>query len=58
MVTPGDGLVDFAVVLRELIKGGFNGPSYVECVGGRDPGQIDRDIAFTLGYIKGLYAAL
>jgi sugar phosphate isomerase/epimerase len=58
MVTPGDGLVDFAVVLCELIKGGFNGPSYVECVGGRDPGQIDRDIAFTLGYMKGLYAAL
>jgi len=58
MVTPGDGLVDFSVVLKELVKGGFRGPSYVECVGGINLEQIDRDLAFTLGYVEGIFAAL
>jgi sugar phosphate isomerase/epimerase len=58
MVTVGDGLVDFAVVLGELLNGGFAGPSYVECVGGQGVEQVDRDLSFTLGYIRGIYAAL
>ncbi len=58
MITPGDGLVDFAVVLRQLLLAGFNGPSYVECVGGKDLASIDRDVAFALGYIEGIFAAL
>lgn len=58
MVTAGDGLVDFAFVLRQLALRGFSGPSYVECVGGKEPEQVDRDIAFTLGYIKGIFAAI
>ncbi len=58
MVTAGDGLVDFAVVLGKLLNGGFAGPSYIECVGGQGVEQIDRDLSFTLGYIRGLYAAL
>ena len=53
-VTAGDGLVDFPVVLKQLIEGGFRGPWYVECVGGREVAQIDRDLAFTLGYVKGI----
>ena len=58
MVTPGDGLVDFHTVLSGLVGGGFNGPLYVECVGSSDPGDVDRDIAFTLGYVKGILTAL
>lgn len=58
MVTVGDGLVDFSFVLRQLVQHGFSGPSYVECVGGKELAEIDRDIAFTLGYIKGILAAL
>ena len=58
MVTPGDGLVDFSVVLGKLERGGFRGPYYVECVGGEALSQIDRDAAFTLGYVKGILAGL
>lgn len=58
MVTPGDGLVDFAAVLEILNRAGFNGPYYVECVGGVEVDRINRDLAFTLGYIKGIQAAL
>lgn len=53
-VTAGDGLVDFPVVLGKLKAGGFSGPYYVECVGGREPDQVDRDLAFTLGYVRGI----
>lgn len=58
MVTPGDGLVDFHRVLAGLAGGGFDGPLYVECVGGREPAEVDRDIAFTLGYVKGILTSL
>ena len=36
----------------------FAGPCYVECVGGDDLPAIDRNLAFPLGYIKGIQAAL
>ena len=52
--TAGDGEVDFYRVLSGLVGGGFNGPLYVECVGSKEPDDVDRDLAFTLGYIKGI----
>ncbi len=58
MVTAGDGLVDFYTVLSGLVGGGFDGPLYVECVGATEPGDVDRDVAFTLGYVKGVLAGL
>lgn len=58
MVTAGDGLVDFYAVLSGLVGGGFVGPLYVECVGGSELKAVDRDIAFTLGYVKGILTAL
>ena len=58
MVTAGDGLVDFYAVLSGLVGGGFDGPLYVECVGSDAPDAVDRDIAFTLGYTKGILATL
>lgn len=58
MVTAGDGEVDFVSVLGTLVKAGFDGPMYVECVGSTEPDAIDRDVAFTLGYVKGILAAL
>ncbi|MBN2449117.1 MAG: sugar phosphate isomerase/epimerase [Lentisphaeria bacterium] len=57
MVTAGDGLVDFPRVIGDFARGGFRGPYYVECVGGRTPAAVDRDIAFTLGYVRGILAA-
>ncbi|OGG54660.1 MAG: hypothetical protein A3F84_13855 [Candidatus Handelsmanbacteria bacterium RIFCSPLOWO2_12_FULL_64_10] len=58
MVTAGDGLVNFYTVLSGLVGGGFDGPLYVECVGSSEPKDVDRDIAFTLGYVKGILSAL
>ncbi len=58
MVTPGDGLVDFHSVLSGLIGGGFEGPLYVECVGGKEPDEVDRDVAFTRGYVEGILTGL
>lgn len=58
MITPGDGLVDFPVILRGLDRAGFTDPCYVECVGGEDLRSIDRNLAFVLGYITGIQAAL
>lgn len=58
MVTPGDGLVDFHSVLSGLAGGGFGGPLYVECVGGKEPDEVDRDIAFTRGYVEGILSGL
>ncbi len=40
------------------MAGGFDGPLYVECVGGEAREDVDRDIAFTLGYVRGILAAM
>jgi sugar phosphate isomerase/epimerase len=58
MVTPGAGLVDFPAVLAGLVRAGFAGPCYVECVGGRETPAVDRDVAFTLGYVRGILGGL
>ncbi len=57
-VTAGDGLVDFPRVLRTLHEAEFTGPLYVECVGSDAYPAIDRDLAFTLGYVRGILEAL
>ena len=56
--TAGDGEVDFHRILSGLTGGGFTGPLYVECVGSKTPEGIDRDLAFTLGYIKGILSSI
>ena len=57
-VTAGDGLVDFPLVLGNLVGGGFDGPLYVECVGSTETAEVDRDVAFTLGYVTGILSGL
>jgi len=52
MVTPGEGLVDFPTILAALVKGGFDGPLYVECVGGTDLDEIDRNVRRTLDFVR------
>jgi sugar phosphate isomerase/epimerase len=39
---PGEGLVDFPDVLGSLIGAGFDGPFYVECLGGDDHAEINK----------------
>jgi sugar phosphate isomerase/epimerase len=58
MVTPGDGLVDFPLVLAKLRASAFAGPCYVECVAGEDPDQVERALAQTAGYMRGIFHAL
>lgn len=56
MVTPGEGLVDFERVVDELMSGGFDGPLYVECVGGSSISEINANIKSTLNFMKGVLA--
>jgi sugar phosphate isomerase/epimerase len=58
MVTAGDGDVDFPDVLGTLVNAGFEGPYYVECVGSSEPDAIDRDVAFTLGYVREILSGM
>ena len=52
MVTPGEGLVDFPTILSTLIAGGFDGPLYVECVGGTAITEIDANVRRTLAFVR------
>lgn len=58
MVTAGEGLVDFNKVLAGLVAGGFRGPLYVECVGGKELAEIDKNVKFTLSFINDILAKL
>ena len=54
MVTPGEGLVEFDTVLAGLVNGGFDGPLYVECVGGETVDEIDGNIQSTLKFVSNI----
>ncbi len=54
MVTPGEGLVDFETVLNGLVNGGFEGPLYVECVGGTTVDEIDTNTKAALKLVSGI----
>ena len=56
MVTPGEGLVDFKKVLDGLGAGGFDGPLYVECVGGTRLDEINANIKSTLKFVTDILA--
>jgi sugar phosphate isomerase/epimerase len=58
MVTPGEGLVDFDRVLSGLVNGGFKGPLYVECVGGKELDEIDRNVKSTLIFVKDILSKI
>jgi len=58
LVTPGEGLVDFPVIMAALDRSGFSGPCYVECVGGQSLESIDRNLSFVRGFIQGIQATL
>ncbi|MBN1582360.1 MAG: sugar phosphate isomerase/epimerase [Anaerolineae bacterium] len=58
MITPGEGWVDFDAVLSGLVKGGFDGPLYVECVGGESIDEIDRNVRRTLTFVRDILSRL
>lgn len=50
-ILPGEGWVDFGVVLGKLVGGGFTGPLYVECLGGTELADIDDRARRTRDYL-------
>ena len=54
MVTPGDGLVDFDAVIGGLVANGFDGPLYLECVGGKTLEEVDGDISASLSFVRAI----
>jgi sugar phosphate isomerase/epimerase len=57
-ITPGEGWVDFRAVLGGLVAGGFGGPLYLECVGGKELAEIDANVRRAKGYIEDILAQL
>lgn len=47
MVTPGEGLVDFPLICRQLRTHGFAGPVYLECVAGTTLQEVDQNVRRT-----------
>jgi sugar phosphate isomerase/epimerase len=58
MITPGAGWVDFTRVLSALAEAGFDGPFYLETVGGETIEEIDRNVQGTWLYIAEILARL
>lgn len=58
MITPGEGFVDFQKVLLGLVRGGFRGPLYVECLGGKDLDELDKSAKATREFISGILEKL
>jgi sugar phosphate isomerase/epimerase len=51
-ILPGQGLVDFSVVLGKLIKSGFSGPLHVECLGGNELDDVDKRALKTKDWLE------
>jgi sugar phosphate isomerase/epimerase len=56
MITAGEGLVDFEAVLHGLVRNGFRGPLYVECVGGKTHAEIDANARRTREFVESILA--
>ncbi|MBM3214432.1 sugar phosphate isomerase/epimerase [Candidatus Poribacteria bacterium] len=57
-IQPGSGLVDFRSVLGSLADAGFDGPFYIECLGGSELADIDRRSQETHDWLRDLLANL
>ena len=58
MITPGEGMVDFDAVLSVLLAAGFEGPLYLECVGGESLEERDRNVRQALPYLQRILSQL
>lgn len=58
MVTPGEGWVDFRRVLSSLLGAGFDGPLYVECVGGGTLEAIDANVRRTYHFLRDILSVI
>ena len=58
MVTPGDGLVDFAAVFTALKDAGFAGPCLVECLSGETLEEINHQAVRARHFLEDTLAAV
>ena len=58
MVTPGDGLVDFAAVFTALKEAGFAGPCVVECLSGETLDEINHQAVRARHFLEDTLAAV
>ena len=58
MIEFGTGKVDFQGVYKELKKAGFNGPSFVECAGGRTLAEVTASATDNRAFLENIFASL
>jgi sugar phosphate isomerase/epimerase len=58
MIPFGAGRVDFAAVFKELKKAGFNGPTFVECAGGRTFAEVTESARANRLFLERVFAAI
>jgi sugar phosphate isomerase/epimerase len=58
MIEFGTGKVDFPGVYKELKKAGFNGPSFVECAGGKTLPEVTASARANRLFLEGIFASL
>jgi sugar phosphate isomerase/epimerase len=58
MFTPGQGVVDFEAVYGALRAVGFNGPNWLECVGGTTFDEITAEAKKTKAFMESIWAKL
>jgi sugar phosphate isomerase/epimerase len=58
MIQFGAGKVDFIAVFKELKKAGFNGPTFVECAGGRTFAEVTEDARANRLFLEKVFAEI
>lgn len=58
MIQFGAGKVDFTAVYTELKKAGFNGPTFVECAGGKTFEEVTQSARANRLFLEKIFAAL
>lgn len=58
MIQFGDGKVDFAGVYKVLKAAGFNGPTFVECAGGKTYDEVTASARFNRLYLEKIFASI
>jgi sugar phosphate isomerase/epimerase len=58
MIQFGAGRVDFAAVFKELKKAGFNGPTFVECAGGKTFDEVTENARANRLFLEKVFAEI
>jgi sugar phosphate isomerase/epimerase len=58
MFTPGEGVVDFEAVYGALRDVGYQGPNWIECVGGKTCDEINAEAKKTKAFMESVWAQL